>query len=143
TGLLQGEVDGAARRFRGIPFAAPPVGGLRWKPPQPMSPWDGVRQATSYGNRCPQNGGLLGPSSTDEDCLYLNVWTPEPAQSRKLPVMIWLHPGGNTTGSASDEIPLGIGGFIYDGRHFSENQQIVMVTINYRLGVLGFLSHPA
>jgi para-nitrobenzyl esterase len=143
TGQLQGEVDGATRRFRGIPFAAPPLGDLRWKPPQPVPAWDGVRPATSYGGRCPQNGGLLGPSSMEEDCLYLNVWTPEPAQNRKLPVMIWLHPGGNTTGSASDEIPLGIGGYIYDGRHIAENQQIVVVTINYRLGVLGFFSHPA
>jgi para-nitrobenzyl esterase len=143
SGQLQGEVDGAARRFRGVPFAAPPVGALRWKPPQPVAPWEGVRQATSYGGRCPQNGGLLGPGSEEEDCLYLNVWSPEPAPSRKLPVMIWLHPGGNTTGSASDEIPLGIGGYIYDGRHIAENQQVVVVTTNYRLGALGFFSHPA
>jgi para-nitrobenzyl esterase len=143
SGQIQGEFDGASRRFRGVPFAAPPVGALRWKPPQPVTVWQGVRPAANYAGRCPQNGNLLGPASTEEDCLYLNVWSPEPAPSQKLPVMVWLHPGGNTTGSASDEIPLGIGGYIYDGRHIAENQRVVVVTIDYRLGVLGFFSHPA
>jgi para-nitrobenzyl esterase len=143
SGEIQGEVDGATRRFRGIPFAAPPIGALRWKPPQPVKPWDGVRTTTSYSGKCPQNGNLLGPASAEEDCLYLNVWTPEPAPQRRLPVMIWLHGGSNISGSASDEIPLGIGGYIFDGRHIAENQQVVVVTTNYRLGVLGFFSHPA
>ena len=143
SGEIQGEIDGATRRFRGVPFAAPPVGALRWKPTQPVKPWDGVRTTTSYSGKCPQNGNLLGPASAEEDCLYLNVWTPEPAPNRRLPVMIWLHGGANETGSASDEIPLGIGGHIFDGRSIAENQQVVVVTTNYRLGVLGFFSHPA
>ena len=143
SGEIEGEIDGAARRFRGIPFAAPPVGALRWKAPQPVPAWDGVRTTTAYSGKCPQNGGLLGPASDQEDCLYLNVWTPEPAPDRRLPVMIWLHGGSNITGSASDEVPLGLGGYIFDGQHFAENQRVVIVTINYRLGVLGFFSHPA
>jgi para-nitrobenzyl esterase len=143
SGEIEGEIDGAARRFRGIPFAAPPVGALRWKPPAPVEPWSGVRTTTAYSAKCSQPSGLLGPASTEEDCLYLNVWTPEPAPDRKLPVMIWLHGGANTTGSASDLIPLGVGGHIFDGRSFTENQRVILVTTNYRLGALGFFSHPA
>jgi para-nitrobenzyl esterase len=143
SGEIEGEVDGAARRFLGVPFAAPPIGALRWKPPQPVTPWDGVRPTTAFSGKCPQNGGLLGGASDQEDCLYLNVWTPEPAPDRRLPVMIWMHGGSNNSGSASDDIPLGLGGKIFDGRHFAENQRVVIVTTNYRLGVLGFFSHPA
>jgi para-nitrobenzyl esterase len=143
SGEIEGEIDGATRRFRGIPFAAPPVGALRWKPPQPVTAWDAVRTTTTYSGKCPQIANLLGPASAEEDCLYLNVWTPEPAPEKRLPVMIWLHGGANTTGSASDEIPLGIGGYIFDGRQIAENQRAVVVTTNYRLGVLGFFSHPA
>lgn len=143
SGEIQGETDGATRRFRGVPFAAPPVGALRWKPPQAVTPWDSVRTTTAYSGKCPQAANLLGPASAEEDCLYLNVWTPEPAPTQRLPVMIWLHGGGNTTGSASDEIPLGIGGYIFDGRQIAEKQHVIVVTTNYRLGVLGFFAHPA
>lgn len=144
TGEIQGDIDGATRRFRGIPFAAPPVGALRWKPPQPVKAWDGVRTTTEYSAKCAQSDNLLtGSGSTEEDCLYLNVWTPEPAPERRLPVMVWLHGGSNNSGSASDLIPLGIGGYLFDGRHIAENQRAIVVTTNYRLGVLGFFSHPA
>src|SRR5690349_4119246 len=85
SGEIEGEVDGEARRFRGIPFAAPPVGALRWKRPQPVPAWDGVRTTTTYSAKCPQVANLLGPASDVEDCLYLNVWTPEPAPSHRLP----------------------------------------------------------
>jgi para-nitrobenzyl esterase len=143
SGEIEGETDGATRRFRGIPFAAAPVGALRWKAPQPVKAWEGVRTTTAYSGKCPQLSNLLGGASDEEDCLYLNVWTPEPAPERRLPVMVWLHGGANETGSASDEIPLGIGGHIFDGRQLAENQRAVVVTTNYRLGVLGFFSHPA
>lgn len=144
SGEIQGDTDGATRRFRGIPFAAPPVGSLRWKPPQPVTPWTEVRDTMSYGPKCPQLQSLTaGPGSENEDCLYLNVWSPEPAPDRKLPVLVWLHGGGNTTGSASDLIPLGVGGHIFDGRSLTENQKVIVVTTNYRLGALGFFSHAA
>lgn len=144
TGEIQGDTDGATRRFRGIPFAAPPVGALRWKPPQAVTPWTDVRDTTSYSAKCPQLESLTaGAGSENEDCLYLNVWAPEPAPQKKLPVLVWLHGGGNTTGSASDLIPLGVGGHIFDGRGLTENQKVVIVTTNYRLGALGFFSHAA
>src|SRR5512139_3472840 len=88
-GMVQGEIDGGTRRFLGIPFAAPPVGELRWRPPAPVTPWQGVRDATQFGGRCAQLPSLTHPPSEGEDCLYLNVWSPEPAPARPLPVMVW------------------------------------------------------
>src|SRR5262245_27613220 len=114
-GLVQGEVDGGTRRFAGIPFAAPPVGALRWRPPAPVTPWDDVRDAAQFGSPCPQLSSLQSIPSENEDCLHLNVWTQEPAPTRLLPVMLWFHGGGNETGSTSDPVPLGIGGLLYDG----------------------------
>ena len=119
--------------FEGIPFAAPPVGDLRWRPPAPVEPWDGVREATAPGAICPQQGlpGGAGGATQSEDCLLLNVWAPvEVAAS--LPVMVWIHGGGYRlgSGSGSEGAPLAA-------------QDVVLVTINYRLNVFGFLAHPA
>ena len=143
NGTVQGGFDGDTRRFLGIPYAAPPVGPLRWRPPAPVSPWPGVLQANAFASSCPQTANFLGPASDDEDCLYLNVWTPDPAPAQPLPVMVWFHGGGNTTGSAGDLVPLGVGGRFYDGRVLAEQHHVVVVTLNYRLGVLGFFSHAA
>ena len=148
-GQLQGHVDRSAYAFLGIPYAAPPVGALRWKEPQPPAPWTGVRDASQFGNRCPQNASStnMTPASTTEDCLYLNVWTPNPAAS-KLPVMVWIHGGGNFGGSASDTLPLIVGGpnaadggYFYDGASLAGNGTVV-VSLNYRLGIFGFFPHP-
>ena len=148
-GPLQGHVEGAVYGFLGIPYAAPPVGPLRWKEPQPPAPWTEMLDASRVGNRCPQNASStnMTPASTTEDCLYLNVWTPDPSAS-KLPVMVWIHGGGNFGGSASDPLPLVVGGphaadggSMYDGASLSGNG-VVVVTLNYRLGIFGFFPHP-
>ena len=142
----QGLLSGAAGRapgvhvYLGIPFAAPPVGNLRWQPPQPPAPWKGVREATAFGHACwqapyPVNSiyqAKLPPLS--EDCLYLNVWTPAKSSEDRLPVMVWIHGGGFTRGSAATEA--------YDGENLAR-KCVVVVTINYRLGVFGFFAHPA
>jgi para-nitrobenzyl esterase len=140
SGRVQGvSADGVAV-FKGLPYATPPVGELRWREPQPPSPWKGVRKADSFGNACPQDpsaaslegGGDPGPLS--EDCLTLNVWTPAPDASVKRPVMVWIHGGALVIGSSSPPI--------YDGTAFAARGAVV-VTINYRLGALGFFAHPA
>ena len=141
-GMLRGEVDGGSRRFLGIPFAAPPVGDLRWRPPQPPTPWQGILEADTISVPCAQEDALTTPASDSEDCLYLNVWTPDPAPSRRLPVMVWIHGGGNTSGSTGDLIPLGVGGLFYNGRTLAESRDVVVVTTNYRLNIFGFFSHP-
>ncbi len=130
---------GAVREFLGIPYAAPPVGDLRWRPPEAPLSWHGVRDATHYGHRCMQ--GRLFPdmifqdSGPSEDCLYLNVFTPAHAHRRsKLPVMFWIYGGGYQAGSASEPR--------YDG-DFLPRRGVVLVTINYRVGVFGFLATPA
>ncbi|MEV4331248.1 carboxylesterase family protein [Streptomyces sp. NPDC049597] len=146
----QGRVRGSAapdggRVFQGIPFAAPPTGELRWRPPRPAARWSGVRDATAPAQPCPQlpltllpDGGPVLPGesnrtgSTTEDCLYLNVWTPTVTSGRPLPVLVWLHGGGNVYGAGSD----------YDGAALAA-RGVVVVTVNYRLGALGFLAHPA
>lgn len=128
-GKIQGTpLSGGGAAFRGIPFAAPPVADLRWREPMPVRPWPGVRDATNFGARCMQNG-----TGVSEDCLYLNVWTPEwPAKSRK-PVMLWIHGGGNFAGASSEPI--------FDGESLAR-RGIVLVSANYRLGVFGFFAHP-
>lgn len=141
-GMVQGEIDGGARRFLGIPFAAPPVGDLRWRPPQPTQPWQGILEANAISAACAQLEGLTTSASESEDCLYLNVWTPEPAPARPLPVMVWFHGGGNTSGSTGDLVPLGVGGLFYNGRMLAESRGVVVVTTNYRLNIFGFFSHP-
>jgi para-nitrobenzyl esterase len=144
-GIVVGEVDGATRRFLGIPFAAPPVGELRWRPPEPPESWDTPLDATEFSAACPQLGSTTSPeSSENEDCLYLNVWAPEPAPSRPLPVMIWFHGGANVTGSTSDNIPfVQPPTLFYNGRGLVEEAGVVVVTANYRLGVMGFFAHEA
>jgi para-nitrobenzyl esterase len=148
-GPIQGHVDGSVYAFLGIPYAAPPVGDLRWKEPQTPAPWTAVRDGSQFGNRCAQNASStnMTPASTTEDCLYLNVWTPDPSAST-LPVMVWIHGGGNFGGSASDPLPPVLGGpnaadggYFYEGSHISANG-VVVVTLNYRLGLFGFFPHP-
>lgn len=120
--------------FRGIPFAEPPVGDLRWKPPQPPAGWEGVRPCEEFGNVAWQNmSGRSEPPAMSEDCLFLNVWTSGLGQEMKRPVMVWIHGGGLNRGWSSQAK--------YDGSHFAR-QGVVLVSINYRLGALGFLAHP-
>ena len=125
--------------FRGIPFAAPPVGDLRWREPMPVKPWSGVREAALFGPACTQKpgGGVPREQATEtssEDCLYLNVWTPEWPARTKMPVMVWIHGGANAAGTASQKI--------YDTDTLAR-RGVVVVTLNYRLGAFGFFSHPA
>lgn len=135
-GAVRGVVAPGYRVFDGIPYAAAPVGAMRWQPPQPAAPWQGVRDATKPGLRCIQdtsNDPDYG-RPTGEDCLNLNVWSPDgAAPSRQKPVMVWIHGGGFLNGSAD----------IYDARWLATQGDIVVVTVNYRLGTLGFLAHPA
>src|SRR3954471_190219 len=141
AGRLQGVEEDGLAVFKGIPFAAPPVGPLRWRPPQPVQRWDGVRPATEYGPWAPQpppgqGGGIGGEDAgQDEDCLTLNVWTPAAGDDGKRPVMVWIHGGGFTTGSGA--------GVLYRGGHLAARGDVVVVSINYRLGALGFAAHPA
>jgi para-nitrobenzyl esterase len=135
SGLITGvtsSVDDSIHVFKGVPFAAPPVGDLRWKPPAPVVSWEGVRACDKFGNKCPQ-GGRKRAGSFSEDCLYLNVWSPAKPPAEKLPVMVWIHGGGLTTGSAHEPG--------YMGDQFAR-RGVVLVSINYRLGALGFLAHP-
>lgn len=130
-----GAVSGTTRKgvtvFKGIPYAKPPVGELRWAPPQECDPWDGVRECNQYGHAATQSLSVLVNTQPDEDCLYLNVWTPENAQGRKLPVYFWIHGGGYFNGCGTSEY--------YDGSAFAR-KDVIVVTINYRLGTLGFLA---
>jgi para-nitrobenzyl esterase len=127
--------DGQIRIFKSIPYAAPPVGALRWQPPRPAAAWDGVRDATSFGPRCLQGQIFSDIVFTDlsEDCLTLNVWTPAKTGSDRLPVMVWIHGGGFQAGAGAEPR--------HDGEPLTR-KGIVLVTINYRLGVFGFLAHP-
>src|SRR5690349_8025752 len=102
NGKVQGDVDNGTRRFRGIPYAKPPTGDLRWKPPAPVEAWSGVLMAADFKSECAQPAWIQGPESDSEDCLYLNVWTPDGTQGKPLPVMVWLPGGGNQNGGASD-----------------------------------------
>jgi para-nitrobenzyl esterase len=124
------------RLFKGIPYAAAPVGARRWKPPQPVQSWSGIRSVAEWGPRCLQSDRLgdLDPLNKrmDEDCLYLNVWTPT-SNGQALPVMVWIHGGSNLNGAGSQPE--------YDGGHLA-GKGVVVVTINYRLDVFGFLAHP-
>lgn len=138
-----GEVDGVAvdggAVFRGLPYAAPPVGALRWQAPQPVAPWRGVRDASRFGKACIQKPGLSlegggDPGPLSEDCLFLNVWSPQTEPGVKRPVLVWLHGGALIFGAGSLAL--------YDGAALAR-QGIVVVTVNYRLGPLGHFVHPA
>jgi para-nitrobenzyl esterase len=143
-GDVQGQVSEGTRQFLGIPYAAPPVGGLRWRPPAPPVPWQSVLDASSFGPACAQLASIQGPASDEEDCLYLNVWTPDPAPKRPLPVMVWFHGGANQQGAARDPVPFpGVPGLFYDGRVLAREHGVVVVTIDYRLNVFGFFAHAA
>lgn len=137
SGLLQGDVVDSVAVFKGIPFAAPPTGEWRWRPPQPVAAWEGIRSAENYGPYCAQPQSTLLWFELDtisEDCLNLNVWTTAPGQDRRLPVMVWIHGGGYSQGTGN--IPrLNSPRLAKDG--------VVLVTINYRLAFFGFLVHPA
>ncbi len=130
-GLITGKtLDNGVQAFLGIPYAAPPIGDLRWKAPQPPVPWRGVRPSDRHGASCPQR---LENTYSSEDCLYINVWTQAESDER-LPVMVWIHGGGWTVHSNS--YPM------YDGAAFADNG-VVLVSINYRLGAFGWMAHPA
>ena len=129
-GSIVGTQTDDLKIFQGIPFAAPPVGDLRWRLPQPVPPWKGVKETRSFAPACAQTASWIeGPKS--EDCLYLNLWAP--AQAKQLPVIVWIHGGGYYGGSASQAV--------YDGANLAGRGAIV-VTVNYRLGILGFFAHP-
>jgi para-nitrobenzyl esterase len=122
--------------FKGIPFAQPPVGDLRWRAPTPVRPWTGVRDATAFGAPCAQSPGRYVPRATEiskEDCLYLNVWAPEWSRKTPKPVMVWIHGGGNYNQSSTLAF--------YDGERLAR-RGVVLVTANYRLGAFGFFAHP-
>ena len=138
AGPMRGTERDGIRIFKGLPYALPPIGAGRWKPPAPMPAWTGEREATRFGPACIQPPSRPGsiysepPAAMSEDCLSLNVWTPKDAD--KLPVFVWIHGGSLTTGAGSQPM--------YDGTRLAK-RGLVVVTINYRLGVLGYLAHPA
>jgi para-nitrobenzyl esterase len=137
SGQIHGAVADGVLSFKGIPFAAPPVGSLRWRPPQPVAAWTGVREATAYGHDCmqepfPSDAAPLGVKPA-EDCLVLNVWRPA-ARSGTLPVMVWLYGGGFVNGGSSPDV--------YSGAALAK-QGVVVVSINYRVGRFGFFAFPA
>ncbi len=149
AGALRGTSVGSAIAFMGIPYARPPVGELRWEAPQPAAPWTGVRDATQPGRACAQDpagltpfispmaraygSSFAEPVESSEDCLYLNVWTPEWPAQQALPVMVWLHGGSNRVGNGAQPT--------YNGVSLTA-RGVVLVTLNYRLGSIGFFSHP-
>ncbi len=138
-GILEGVVsgDGKVRTFKGIPYAAPPVGPLRWQPPQPVAPWTGVRPASEYGPRAMQgrifDDMVFHDAGPSEDCLYLNLWMPAKPATDKLPVMVWIHGGGFVAGSSSEPRQ--------DAGNLSK-QGVLVVSMNYRMGIFGFFSLP-
>jgi para-nitrobenzyl esterase len=140
-GAVQGQIQDGVSAFLGIPYASPPVGPLRWAPPQPHGGWSEVRLAQAFPPACPQKefspNDTLGKVVGQEDCLYLNVWTP--SLSGRLPVMVFIHGGGNQQGSTGQMTG---GARIYDGKNLAKRGGVVVVTIQYRLGALGYLVHP-
>jgi para-nitrobenzyl esterase len=141
-GPVQGFAKNGAMEFLGIPYAAPPVGNLRWMPPVEHAPWSNVLQATAYGPTSAQVstlGVFAGPPNNNADCLYLNIFTPainrgNPVDyERRRPVFVWIHGGGDVDGESND----------YDGSKLAVQGNLVVVTFNYRLGLLGFFAHPA
>lgn len=133
-GSLQGAVEDGLRVYRGIPYAAPPVGDLRWKAPQPAAKWEGVKKADEFGRACMQtNEAIVNLPAPSEDCLYLNVWTPAKSANEKLPVIVYIHGGGFVAGTPAEKL--------YHGEWLAQ-KGVVVVTVGYRLGLFGFLAHP-
>jgi para-nitrobenzyl esterase len=132
SGAVRGQTAGGIERFLGIPYAAPPTGNLRWRAPEPPAHWRGVRAATAFAPHCPQSASPFGRASASEDCLYLNVFTKPGASRAGRPVMVWVHGGALVTGESNDYNPAAL---VRDG--------VTVVTINYRLGALGFLADAA
>lgn len=130
-GLLQGTIEEGLTVHKGIPFALPPIGDLRWKAPQPPAKWDGVRMANKFAPGAMQ--GINPPSGKSEDCLYLNVWSPAKSSKEKVPVLVWIYGGGFAVGYTSDPM--------YSGENLAK-KGVVLVSIAYRVGQLGFLAHP-
>ena len=138
SGELKGAIAGGVVAFKGIPYAAPPTGQNRWRAPQPVAPWKGVRSAGDYASDCmqlpfPSDAAPLGTKPA-EDCLYLNVWAPVQRPSGKLPVMVWIYGGGFVNGGSSPAV--------YEGTHFAESG-VLLVSFNYRVGRFGFFAFPA
>jgi para-nitrobenzyl esterase len=136
AGKVQGFVVNGVSEFLGIPFAKPPVGNLRWRPPVAAASWKGVRQATAFGPICAQItllGAFSGPANNNEDCLYLNVFTPLPKKGQNLPVIFWIHGGGDVDGEATD----------YDGSKLAAEGHTVVVSVAYRLNLFGWLALPS
>ncbi len=132
-GKVAGFYNAGVAEFLGVRYAKPPVGQLRWMPPEPPTPWNGVRAATAYGNRCAQIttlGVFAGPATNTEDCLFLNVFSPDLQSTANLPVIVWIHGGGNLDGESND----------YDGGKMATQGNTVVVTFNYRLNLMGFLA---
>ncbi len=129
-GIVQGIAEDSLTLFKGIPFAAPPVGDLRWKAPQPVKPWEGIKETTAFGPAPIQGNDQNGKS---EDCLYLNVWTPATSPDEKIPVLVWIYGGGFSFGATSEPV--------YDGAALAK-KGVVLVSIAYRVGQMGFLAHP-
>jgi para-nitrobenzyl esterase len=137
AGALEGRRDGAMRIFKGIPYASPPVGAARWRPPGTLPRWSGVKAAMEFGPACtqptPGDTGIYANDlrPTSEDCLTLNIWAP--AAAARSPVFVWIHGGALQSGSSKESL--------YDGAKLAA-RGLVVVSINYRLGVLGYLAHP-
>jgi len=131
-GLIAGAEKDGVRTWFGVPYAAPPVGQNRWRAPQAVVPWNGVKETTAFSPACRQTATWI-PKPQSEDCLYLNIWAPRAQKSRKLPVMVWIHGGGYYGGTGSQSN--------YDGASLTK-RGVIVVTINYRLGIFGFFSHP-
>ena len=137
SGPIRGKVQDGVRFYAGIPYAAPPIGDLRWKSPQPVKSWTNIRECVEFGPICPQPGspGMKEEDikTASEDCLYLNIWAPLKKSAEKKPVMVWIHGGAFVVGSGSSET--------YNGTNYAK-QGLIIVTLNYRLGAFGFLAHP-
>ncbi len=136
-GRAEGVIADGVTSFKGIPFAAPPVGDLRWRAPQPVRPWSGIKKSDHFGPSCMQDPGALkldlAPPAMSEDCLYLNVWTPTRSARERLPVMVWIYGGGFSQGTTNQPV--------YDGTHLAQ-KGVVLVSVAYRMGAFGFLADP-